>query len=408
MKMLDTVSYHCLPLGLMLGITGSLFLQPMARLASENLQKTVLPRFLDSTELGGIMITEPTGGTDIFGLQSTLSSENGQVTLNGSKCWGGLTGRAEHWLVAARVKKGDKLTRRVAMVYVPLATEGVSVENYFDALGLQPISYGTTRYSNVKLPESHVITALGGSTLRDIYDTLFRSRMGISAIASGQCRRLADEAVGRATSRVTLGRAIAGHDQVQFRLSGLRGMQQINRSLWLFTGAWSDSHTDVSGDHVLANASKVVASESLSAAADSAVQIFAAAAYKRSHMVGRAFVDSRPFQIFEGVNDVLYENTYDVLAGRYGVVDSEAVEKELDRYGLTFSDDVPVAVRDVLAPCGELTQRRKVQYGRIVSWLLAQSVLERQSACDGLAAEEGLRLAKRHIAARAAEFPYLG
>ncbi len=408
MTMLETVSYYCLPLGLALGITGSLFLQPMAKLAPQELSAAILPRFLDSSELGGMMITEPTGGTDIFGLRSTLEMTDGRAMLNGVKCWGGLTGRAEHWLVAARIKKGDKLTRRIAMAYVPRAAEGVDVEQYFDALGLQPISYGSTRYSNVSLPESYVITPPGRSALRDIYDTLFRSRMGISAIAAGQCRRLADEVAGRASSRIAFGRPIGEYDQVQFRLSALRGIEQVNQCLWHFVGAWKDGHTDVSGDHVLANATKVISTDGLMAAADSAMQIFAGAAYKRNHVVGRAFTDSRPFQIFEGSNDVLQENTYEVLASRYGGVNIEVVGEELERYGLKLSADVPLAVRDVLVRDDGLSQRQKVQYGKIVSWILAQAVLEWESTAEDSPVEEGLRLAQRNMVALVAELPYLG
>jgi alkylation response protein AidB-like acyl-CoA dehydrogenase len=408
LDLLDTVSYHCLPLGLTLGITGSLFLLPMARLASTELKAAILPRFIGSTELGGMMITEPTGGTDIFGLRSTLEVAGGRAKLNGVKCWGGLTGRAEHWLVAARIKNGEKLTRRVAMAYVPLAAEGVAVENYFDALGLQPIPYGSTRYSNVDLPESYVITPPGGSALRDILDTLFRSRMGVAAIAAGQCRRLADEVTDRASSRITFGRTISEYDQVQYRISGLRGMEQINRSLWHFTGYWCDHHTDVSGDHLLANASKTISSDGLQAAADSAVQVFASAAYKRNHVVGRAFTDARPFQIFEGSNDVLQENTYDVLASRYGGVNTEVVGTELERYGLKLSDQIPVAVRDALIRDDGLSQRQKVQYGKIISWMLVLSTLERDATNEGSPIEDGMRLAHRHLAALVAELPYMG
>ncbi|MEI6891039.1 MAG: acyl-CoA dehydrogenase family protein [Pontiella sp.] len=408
LALLDTVSYHCLPLGLALGITGSLFLRPMARLAPEELSAEILPRFINSTELGGMMITEPTGGTDIFGLNSTLEIADGRATLNGVKCWGGLTGRAEHWLVAARIKKNGKLTRRVAMVYVPLDSKGVEVEHYFDALGLQPITYGSTRYSNVELPEANVIIPPGGNALRSILDTLFRSRMGISAIAAGQCRRLADEVEERANSRITFGRTIGEYDQVRYRISGLRGMQQINESLWHFTGAWAGLQSDVSGDHVLANAAKVISSDGLSAAADSAVQVFASAAYKRNHVVGRAFTDSRPFQIFEGSNDVLNENTYEVLASRYGGVNTDVVGAELERYGLKLSDDIPVAIRDTLIRNDGLSERQKVQYGRIVSWMLVQSVLEWEAAKSSAAVEDGLRMVQRNMAALAAELPFLG
>ncbi|MCF7848347.1 MAG: hypothetical protein K9M45_05805, partial [Kiritimatiellales bacterium] len=197
-------------------------------------------------------------------------------------------------------------------------------------------------------------------------------------------------------------------DQVQFRISGLRGLQQINQCLWHFCGDWADSHTDISGDHVLVNAAKVVSTDGLSAAADSAVQVFASAAYKRNHVVGRAFTDSRPFRIFEGSNDVLHGNTYEVLATRYGGADAEAVGLELERYGLKLSDDVPAAVRDVMVRSDELSQRQKIQYGKMVAWMLVQAVLERESSRDGSPVEDGLRLAQRHMAAHAAEFPYLG
>ncbi len=407
LSLLDMVSYHSLSLGLTLGITGSLFLRPMTRLAPKALSSAVLPRFIGSSELGGMMITEPTGGTDIFGLNSTVSRTHGQVTLNGVKCWGGLTGRAEHWIVAARVKKGDKLTRRVAMVYVPLASEGVKVEQYFDALGLQPIAYGSTRYSNVSIPEENVITPPGGSALRGILDTLFRSRMGIAAIAAGQCRRLADEVEDRASSRIAFGKTISEYDQVQYRISGLRGRQQINESLWHFTGAWDDLQSDISGDNYLVNAAKVCATDGLCAAADSAVQVFAAAAYKRNHVVGRAFTDSRPFQIFEGSNDVLHENTYDVLASRYDAVDTEVAGAELVRYGLKLSDSIPAAVRDALAMGEQPSQRQKVQGGKILSWILVQSVLEQEAATTGETVEHGMRLASRQMASLSAEMPFL-
>jgi hypothetical protein len=40
--------------------------------------------------------------------------------------------------------------------------------------------------------------------------------------------------------------------------------------------------------------------------AQSATQLVGAQAYKLNHMAGRGIVDSRPFQIFEGSNDILY------------------------------------------------------------------------------------------------------
>ncbi len=407
LQIVETTAYYSLPLGLTLGITGTLFLLPILKHADPTLRDRLIPEFLHGPALGGIMITEPTGGTDIFGLHTTISSGNGTMALSGSKCWGGLTGKAEHWLVAARKKQGDRLTRSLKLVYVPLSSPGVAVNTYFDALGLQPITYGRTQYSDVAVPDSHDLSPKGKSALRVLYDTLFRSRMGIPAIASGLCKRLADEAAERASGRVVFGRPIAEYDQVQFRLSTIRGLAQINHCLWQFTADWMDRHDDVSGDYILVNAAKVVSSESMAEAADAAVQLFASAAFKRDHLVGRAYVDSRPFQIFEGSNDVLHDNTFEVVAGRYGSVNPDTISQELQKFGLRIPDDLPQRTLSVLQIKQDCSQRQKVHYGKIIEWIAVLGIIDHISPREAMPVEDARRVAKLHIAARIAELPYL-
>ena len=407
LRIVETTAYYSVPLGLTLGITGTLFLLPILKYAAPSLRDRLIPQFLHGPALGGMMITEPTGGTDIFGLRTTISSGSGTMALRGTKCWGGLTGRAEHWLVAARKSQGGRLTRMLKLVYVPLSSPGIAVNTYFDALGLQPITYGETQYSNVAVPDAHDLTPKGRSALRVLYDTLFRSRMGFPAIASGLCKRLADEAASRASGRVVFGRPIAGYDQVQFRLSTIRGLAQINDCLWQFTADWMDRHDDVSGDYILVNAVKVVASESMAEAADSAVQLFASAAYKRDHLVGRAYVDSRPFQIFEGSNDVLHDNTFEVVAGRHGSVNPDTISQELQQFGLRIPDDLPQGTLSALEIKEDCSQRRQVHYGKIIQWIVVLGIIEQMGAQKAMPVEDARRVAKLHIAACIAELPYL-
>ncbi|MCP4451294.1 MAG: acyl-CoA/acyl-ACP dehydrogenase, partial [Planctomycetes bacterium] len=192
LKVIETTSYHSLPLGLTLGITGSLFLSPMSKHAVPELRDPLLRTFTETPALGGMMITEPSGGTDVFGLTTHYEKNGSTLSLSGSKCWGGLTGLAGHWLVGARAKRGDKLTKKLNLLYVPLSSPGINVDTTFDALGLNPIPYGLTKYDQVKLPDSHILASEGMSGLRLLYDTLFRSRLGMPAIASGHCRRMMD------------------------------------------------------------------------------------------------------------------------------------------------------------------------------------------------------------------------
>lgn len=407
MEVLETTSYHSFPLGLTLGISGSLFVRPMVRLAAPALRDRVLSGFLKGSEMGGIMITEPEGGTDIFGLQAGVSVSEGTLTLNGRKCWGGLTGRAEHWLVAAREKKGDRLTRRIAMVYVPFATPGINVETRFNALGLQPIPYGLTSYNQVQVPEEHLVVAPDRNALRHLYDILFRSRMVISSIAAGHCRRLADETAHRARTRIAGGRPIAEHDQVAYRLEQIQGIEQINRSLWQTGAEWMTEHQDMSSDYLLVNAAKVVATDALAFASDAAFHVFASAAFKKTHLVGRGYVDVRPFRIFEGVNDVLYANTYEILAKQYGEVTPDSLAEALAHYGFKLPANLSAGVFECLVPDSPPSQRQRVLLGELISWITALAVLEYRVAKEGDGREEGARYLRRHIAAKTAEAPYL-
>jgi hypothetical protein len=64
-------------------------------------------------------------------------------------------------------------------------------------------------------------------------------------------------------------------------------------------------------------------------------------------------------------------------------------------------------VRDVLVRDDGLIQRQKVHYGKVVSWILAQSILEKDSAETGKTVDHGMKLALRHLASLTAELPYL-
>lgn len=403
----ELTSYHSLPLGLTLGIAGSLFLRPVVLHAPAELRDPILHDFLTGPALGGLMLTEPGGGTDMAAFQTHYTKVDGTLLLNGAKCWGGLTGRADHWLVAARLRRRGKATKQMGLIYVPLKSRGVRVHSCFDALGLNPITYGETRFDNVSLPATNIVALPGENPLRVIYDTLFRSRLGLPAIAAGLCRRLSREVAARVENRRAFGFPLSHFDQIQFRLSELRGMYQLNQSLGRFTGARMTDHEDVSGDNTLVNCAKVICTETMHLASDCALQVFASAAYKRNHLVGRAYVDARPFRIFEGVNEVLDDTVYNVIAGRSFCCDRAAVEAEIGRYGLRLSGEVADRALELFSAYADISQRQRVVLGRIIGWLVTLAILDREAADRSLELHDGRMFATRKLAELTAVMPYL-
>jgi hypothetical protein len=64
---------------------------------------------------------------------------------------------------------------------------------------------------------------------------------------------------------------------------------------------------DTSKMDLEANAVKSVSTDYMQAASQNLLQLVGAKGYRLDHIAGRAVVDSRPFQIFEGSNDILYQ-----------------------------------------------------------------------------------------------------
>ncbi len=64
---------------------------------------------------------------------------------------------------------------------------------------------------------------------------------------------------------------------------------------------------DTSKMDLAANAVKSVSTDYMQSASQHLLQLVGAKGYRLDHIAGRAVVDSRPFQIFEGSNDILYQ-----------------------------------------------------------------------------------------------------
>ncbi|MGA1496080.1 MAG: acyl-CoA dehydrogenase family protein, partial [Rhodothermales bacterium] len=64
---------------------------------------------------------------------------------------------------------------------------------------------------------------------------------------------------------------------------------------------------DTSRMDLAANAIKSVSTDYMQSASQHLLQLVGAKGYRLDHIAGRSTVDSRPFQIFEGSNDILYQ-----------------------------------------------------------------------------------------------------
>ena len=362
----SAASYESLALSLTFGINWALFLQPVAKYGAKDVRAVIFDSFLRNQKMGGLMITEPDYGSDALRMKSFFTREEDTFHLQGTKHWAGLTGMADYWLLTAREKTASGDLMRDIDFFICDTSSGeqqIVVEEFFENLGLYMIPYGRNRI-DVRIPNIQRLIPKS-SGIKMMLDILHRSRLQFPGMATGFVQRMLDEGLAHCRDRQVGGMNLASYDQVQQRLARLQGSFTICSAMCHYSTERADPANDLSSAGLEANAIKTVATDLMQEASQSLLQLVGAKGYRLDHIAGRGTVDSRPFQIFEGSNDILY------------IQISEAVLKLMKRAReknlFTFLSGFDLTCRAVdslktwldFDPGSPLAQRQLVTLGRV-------------------------------------------
>jgi alkylation response protein AidB-like acyl-CoA dehydrogenase len=311
---LSSSAYESLPLALTLGINIALFLEPVVKYADDAVKGGIFKRFLEKQQMGGLMITEPSFGSDALNMQTSHIKQDDKFHIKGTKHWQGLTGMADYWLITSREKnaKGE-LGRDIDFFIcdVTQKNQQVVVEEYFDNLGLYMIPYGTNKL-DIQVPANYKLTP-ESSGVKMMLDILHRSRMQFPGMGLGFVKRLMDEAIDHCKNRIVGGKNLFSLDQVQHQISKIQSAYTICSALCIRSSNKSGIENNLAADGIEANSIKTVVTDLMQESAQTLVQLSGAKGYRLSHIGGRGIVDSRPFQIFEGANEMLYTQISDMF-----------------------------------------------------------------------------------------------
>jgi alkylation response protein AidB-like acyl-CoA dehydrogenase len=374
--MLAAASYESLALSLTLGINGALFLQPLTKYGRESVKGPVFERFIEDKNMGGFMLTEPDYGTDALHMETSYTEDEDGYHVEGTKHWAGLTGWADFWLVAARHRDDDgQLGRDVDFFLADMnrPEQMIEVEEFYENLGLYMIPYGRNNV-DIRVPTEHRLEP-ESTGIKMMLDTLHRSRIEFPGMGMGFLQRMLDEGLSHTRERVVGGKPLIEYDQVQRRLSRLQACYTACSAMCLHTSEHAGIENDLSGATLPANTIKAVVTDLMQESAQSLLQLSGGKGYRLDHIAGRSTVDSRPFQIFEGSNDILYQQI------------SESVLKSMrrlkERNLHTFLEDFDLSSRaadyfdDALDFNVDfsLPQRKLVDLGRILGRVVTMEMV---------------------------------
>jgi len=370
-------SYESLPLSLTFGINIALFLEPLAKYGHEDIKPKIFNRFLQKQNMGGLMITEPDYGSDALNMQTSNVKIGDEYHIHGTKHWQGLTGIADYWIMTCRNKNQDgKLSRDLDFFVCDEQADGqsIEVEELFNNLGLYQIPYGRNKV-DIKVPEENkLIPETTG--LKLMMDLLHRSRFQFAGMGMGFLQRNLDEAIKQTTTRFVSGKPLLELDQVKYQVSKLQSAFTICSGMCYRSAAYSGIENNLAGDMVEANSIKAYLTDLMQSSAQTLVQLCGASGYLLENFGARGIIDSRPFQIFEGSNEMLYTQIGESILKLMKRGKMPNFKKFLEQYALTalavdhFKDCLNFNIDELL------TQRKILDIGKVISRLVsAQQVI---------------------------------
>jgi len=376
LALLSAASYESLALSLTLGINYALFLQPVAKYGQEDVKSGVFNRFLNFKNMGGLMITEPGFGSDALNMQTSFKEHADYYHIKGTKHWAGLTGQADFWLLTARKQAAHAGLQRDIEFFIcdtSAPNQKIVVEEYFENLGLYQIPYGRN-IIDVKIPKMQRLEPQT-TGIQMMLDLLHRSRMQFPGMGLGFIKRMLDEAITHCQNRFVGGRILLSYDQVQQRLARLQANYTICSALSFKSTELADIHNDLTPLGLEANIIKSVTSDLMQDSAQSLMQLVGAIGYKLNHIAGRAIVDSRPFQIFEGSNDILYAQISESVIKLIKTAKENSLFLFLKNHNLT--ERAAEYLKEILSFELDLQmpQRKLVELGRLMSRIVSMDLV---------------------------------
>jgi len=365
---LAAASYESLPLSLTFGINIALFLEPVSKYADESVKKGIFDRFLENQHMGGLMITEPDYGSDALNMKTMNQETENGYKIKGTKHWQGLTGLADFWIVASRkALENGELGRDIDFFITDNSKpeQKIVVEELYDNAGLYMIPYGLNQL-DLEVPAKHKLTP-ETTGIKMMLDILHRSRMQFPGMGMGFIKRMMDEAINHCKNRIVSGSSLLAIDQVQFQISRIQSAFTICSAMCAKSSEISGIGHNLATEGLEANTMKAVVTDLMQESANSLVQLSGANGYRTTHIGGRGIMDSRPFQIFEGSNEMLYAQVAEMV--------TRMMKKQKQLHLFDFLKEF----RPTAAACHHfknefsftlnsvLSQRKLVDLGRVIS-----------------------------------------
>ncbi len=274
---------------------------------SETIQNKYLPRLVGMEWMASYALTEPGSGSDAASLttraelQRDASGAQGDCyVVSGTKQF--ISGAGANDLYLTMVRTGGDGPGGISCLAIEKDMPGVSFGAPEKKLGWHSQPTATLILDQVRVPMENLV-GKEGDGFRIAMAGLDGGRINIGACSLGGAQRCLDEAIRYTKERQQFGRPIADFQNTQFTLADMATELEAARALlYLAAAKVADNAPEKTRFAAMA---KRLATDTGSAVADRALQLFGGYGYLQDYPIERFWRDLRVHSILEGTNQIM-------------------------------------------------------------------------------------------------------
>jgi len=268
---------------------------------SEEQKQRWLPKMVSGEVIGAIVMTEPSGGSDLARLRTTARREGDEYILNGAKTYISNGQLADLLFVAVRT--GAEGAKGISLFLIEASSEGLARGRNLDKIGQWSADTSELFFEDVRVPAANLI-GTEGQGFAYMMRQMPQERLSIALTAQGYAQRAFHEAVAFTRERQAFGKPVLDFQNTRFTLAECQTKLQVGWAHldWavrrLIAGTLSASE---------ASAAKLWHTEMLWEIVDAALQLHGGAGYMNEYPIARLWRDARVMRIYGGTSEIMKE-----------------------------------------------------------------------------------------------------
>lgn len=298
---LERLGYACRDNGLVFSMNAHMWTAcaPLLAFGTEEQKKKYLPRLCNGQLIGGNAMSEPSSGSDAYGMLTTATKKGDHYILNGSKTFVS-NGPVADLVVAFATTDRTKGAAGITAFIVEKSFKGFSVTRKLEKMGLRTSPMAELFFEDCEVPMENRLGSEGaGSSL--FTHSMTWERGCILASAVGAMRRLLETTIRYAKQRKQFGQPIAKFQLVGSKLVDMKLRLETARYM-VYHGAYQRSIGRTAT--MEAALAKLHVSQCWVESCQDALQIHGGYGYMTDYEIERELRDAMAGRIYSGTNEI--------------------------------------------------------------------------------------------------------